>query len=339
MDTTPTRADRLRLLKQDVGIPTMGRMVPHFHLNTKLAHILVRLSADGNCEENWLRAARSLVDCLPPPNASIVNCGQSGEPKDPWRGARLAVMDIEPETELKNPAEAIGTMLEIARRGTSHPDIFNQDHRNLLEILEQCGIATGETPEALKTRHNRMAKEAEALNDMMEADLATGVCRETKLAGGGRLIEPHLHGTNGFPWGWIPGPSMGDISCGTLVIEGLGGSTARFPVLAKPQDCALAVQKFGSTATSITNLAETVRDALRQILGAETEIHECYEDDPKELGLPWIPDTTRIAGGTNEAAQWARSNPANETLAKLVAVMLTRPWTSWGQAHQTPENR
>jgi hypothetical protein len=339
MNPTQTRDARLNLLKQDVSLPAPGLMIPHFHLNTKLAHILVRLPAEGDCEENWLRAARALVDLLPPPNASIVKCGQTGERKDPWRGARLAVMDVEPSAGLETPAEAIAAMLKIARDSSPRqPNIFDQDHRNLLEILEQCGIPTGETPTALEGRHNDMAKEAEALHDLMTADVATGLCRETKLAAGITLVEPDLRGTNGFPWGWIPGPKSGDFTCGTLVIEGLGGSTARFPVLAVPQNCALAVQRWGSIATSITNLAETVRDALREIFGANTEIHECYEDDPENMALPWVPDPTRISGAQDQTAQWERPNPSNETLTNLVAAVLARPWDTWGQAHQIPEN-
>lgn len=272
-------------LLQDIRAVDWGKQVPHFHLNTKLAHLITDgcLLSDG-----WLESCEKFVSSLPD---VVVICGWRSEPVDPFRGARDAF-----------PSNRVGKLEELpahvmsmwnaarAREETSHTGL---GHGNLLEILEMSGILnSGDSRNFyLGTLgfDRTPADEAEELLLECEGEALLGGSDPLRIAEG-ISIHRGVGGRN-ILWEESGGHTY-------LSMEGYG-CICRWRVLHE-HGAVVVVQSAGAVHTSVTNLAEQVRDACRARFGEHAKCYEFYEPwEGERASLP-----CEITGANGEGAGW-----------------------------------
>lgn len=285
MQTPPTSPDRLlSTLTRDIRSVNWDRQVPMFHLNTKLA----KLHTAG-CSKipEWMESCEKFVSCLP---AARALCGARDILIDPFRGAREAF----PSNRRGALSDIVGhaTRMWVAAKSdpeTSHTGLY---HGNLVEILEMSGLLPrGESRNFYLNvvgMNSTPADEIENLESECEGEARLGSA-ETAPHPSGTLFR--LEGGRNVLW---EGTAEGDF----LSMEGYG-CVCRWRVLFRDGN-AVAIQSAKATHTSVTNMAEHVRDACRQKFGEDTKCHEFYEPLPgEEPGNP-----CEITGETGTLAGW-----------------------------------
>jgi hypothetical protein len=275
---------RQRLLLQDVRCVDRGKQVPAFHLNTKLAHLIIEGCLDA---EGWAESCEKFVSCLPPTGAV---CGWRGVEVDPFRGARQAFPSNRTGERSELPSRVMD-MWERARANTETAHTSLQ-HGNLLEILEMSGLTeSGESTKFYREVLGLKRTPAEELEELLTE------CQGEDILGTGKLLR--LEG-GGFSYLGVGGTALWEDDDGKtyLSMEGCG-CICRWRVLHGGGNV-VVIQEAGAIHTSVTNMAEKVRDACRLRYGGEAKCHEFYEPVPgRPASMP-----CEITGGDGEGAGW-----------------------------------
>jgi len=275
---------RQSLLLQDVRSVEWGKQTPAFHLNTKISHLIIEgcLGAPG-----WLESCEKFVSCLPP---VVAVCGWRGVEVDPFRGARQAFPSNRSGDRRELPAR-ITDMWERARvlPETAHTSL---QHGNLLEILEMAGVTElGESTRFYKEVLGMKSTPSEEIESLLTE------CQGEELLGAGKLVQLESGGVAYFAGG---GDALWEDTEGKIYLSMEGhGCICRWRVLHE-EGAAVVIQSEGATHTSVTNMAEKVRDACRRRFGDETKCYEFYE--LAEGGAACLP--CEITGGDGECAGW-----------------------------------
>lgn len=275
---------RKSILLRDIRAVEWSRQVPSFHLNTKLWHLVVE-----GCPNSvgWTEGCEKFVSCLPP---ILSVCGWRNEAVDPFRGAREAF-----------PSNRSGGIHEIfvhachmwnaakSNPSTSHTGLH---HGNLIEILEMSGVLPqGEARRFYRDILGLDSTPAEEIEELvMECEGDSMLCgTEIRRTGSGVFFQ--RSGGNNILWE----ESTDGVH---LSMEG-HGCICRWRVLHE-DGVAVVIQSSDAVHTSVTNLAEHVRDACRRRFGAGTVCHEFYEPGKGEpMSLP-----CEITGAEGETAGW-----------------------------------
>jgi len=276
---------RKLLLLQDVRTVDWNRQVPAFHLNTKLGHLV-----NDGClgVPGWLENCEKLVACLP---SITVLCGWRGAEVDPFRGAREAFPSNR-DGSVGDIVRHVANMWDMASKNdsTSHTGLY---HGNIIEILEMSGVVSPGEARKFYLNVVGMSKtpedSIEDLLDSCEGESLLGAGEKLELEGAGAFYR--MKGGRGVLWE--------ESESGTyLSMEG-HGCICRWRVLHENGQTGV-IQVSDAVHTSVTNLAEEVRDACRKKFGDNTKCYEFYEPRSGEsMSMP-----CEITGKEGEVAGW-----------------------------------
>lgn len=281
---------RLATLRQDIRSVDWGKQVLAFHINTKLAQLV---SAGCDVLPGWLEACEKFVACLPD---YLAICGERGVEVDPFRGTREAF----PSNRKGHPSEIpqhVADMWKIAsgRESTFSTGLY---HGNLVEILETCGILKPPSSQKFyKGTLGMTTTPAESIDSMIsecDGEVLIGNATSHDLRGG-KLFR--IEGGTGVLWE--------DSDSGLfLLMEGYG-CICRWRVIFDGSN-AVVIQSHTSTHTSVTNMAEQVRDACLDKFGSGIKCYEFYEPaDPASEVM-----ACEITGSPGEIAGWLPTDVA-----------------------------
>lgn len=278
-------SERKSILLRDIRSVDWGRQTPQFHLNTKLSHLVTEgcLSSPG-----WQESCEKFVASLP---RIVVTCGWRNERVDPFRGAREAFPSNR-KGELGDLVTHVLAMWGFARayEGTSHSGL---SHGNLLEILEMSGILNGGESRSFYLDVLGLERSpAEEIDELLTEVEGEAICEggePVRIEGGGVLYRSS--GGRNILWEETAGGTY-------LSTEGYG-CICRWRVL-HSSGAAVVVQSARAVHTSVTNLAEIVRDACRSRFGARVKCYEFYESMAGES----LRSPCEITGESGERAGW-----------------------------------
>lgn len=228
-----------------------------------------------------------MVACLPPARAI---CGHRNIMVDPFLGTRLAFPSNR-SGDSSSIAKYVRKMWSLSKvqNSTSHTGLY---HGNLLEILEMCAVVPPGTSRSFYLEDLGMnatpSDEVENLLLEAEADALLGTGRVSEMTTG-ILHRPH----SGQSVLWEESAN------GTFLTMQGYGCICRWPVLFF-ENSAIVIQPKSSEHTSVTNMAEHVRDACRKKLGAYAKCYEFYEPRVDEKISP----PCEITGQEGESAGW-----------------------------------
>ncbi len=288
---------------KDIRSVAWDKQVPEFHLNTKLAHLVVEGCLDV---PGWRESCEKFASCLPETTAT---CGSTGKLVDPFEGLKRAFPSNRTGalSDIVNHVNDMWSLAE-ASPATRHTSL---QHGNLVEILENSGILPAGTSRKFYLEVLGLAStpsdELESLEDGCQGEFLAGNSSLREIVGGGRVYQ-NLHGRTYL---WEQG--FGEMF---LSMEGCG-CVCRWQVLFDGAS-AVVIQDADATHTSVTNMAEQVRDACRHHLGEKIKCYEFYaphKDVPASVPC-------EIIGEKGEAAGWIPTSVSN--LPQLEAWLLSK---------------
>ena len=278
----------LPILTQDVRSVTWEKQVLAFHLNTKLAQLVI-----AGCARvpEWVARCEKFVACLP---EYLAICGDRGIEVDPFRGSRQAFPSNRRGSPSEIPSHVAGMWkIASAHENVSHTGLY---HGNLMEILEICGILDSSVSQKFYKEVLGMistpAEDVASMLSVCEGDVMLKNATSHDLRGG-TLFK--IEGGSGVLWE--------DSSSGLfLSMEGYG-CICRWRVIFDGLN-AVVIQSATSTHTSVTNMAERVRDACRRKFGLGTKCYEFYEP----ANTASVESACEITGTEGEIAGWRPTN-------------------------------
>jgi hypothetical protein len=278
-----------KILKKDVTLwVEPEKMVKAFHANTIMARILKKLEENGSKSRegwtnlmDWTEEANRLASLLP----------------DNWEAVSAK------DNKLTNPFSGIKQRFN---GGFKHKEIsifecikamhnsclgrLGNEHLNLLEIMEDCRLVQ---PEDVKSFCLEFLGQDKTPKENMEEFILEmeGSCllKET--------TKKELEGKNFYSNN--PASYKLKIDEDNLYVQTSDGvSTFK---LYKNKGHIVVIQKRDMEGTSITNLAEVIRDFLHQELGDDNHIYEAYETDAVNGKFN---NVEQILGKRGQEAQW-----------------------------------
>lgn len=269
-------------LLKDIRSVSWDRQVGAFHFNTKLAQLL---ACGCGGDSDWVTACEKLVSCIPSFSAI---CGATGELVDPFRGARETFASNRAGDPSEIPLR-VTQMWESAmsRVKTAGTGLY---HGNLVEILEMSNILTEGASRDFYVNVLGMGStpQEDVMNLLLdsEGEVLTGNATFSSFEGGSII---HIDGGRRVLW---------QENCDELFLSMEGyGCICRWRVVSDSK-VAIIIQDVDAEHTSITNMAEHVRDACLHRLGRGIECYEFYE---VEVGQSFR-NPCLITGGLGEGA-------------------------------------
>jgi hypothetical protein len=255
-----------------VTSPDAERRAPAFGLNTIAIQVLRKLEARATRSregwealEDWKKNAAKLSGLLPENHEERSITGAMVKPFRPFQLAfpGRTIREVEEERTEQDQQEIVVAIKAMAEAGGEA-----DQHVQLMAVLEDCGILPrNASPKASET----FASE----------------------------IGGNQNGTGGEAHKDLEWP---------LCIKGWNGKESRFLLHTARNgngevSHAVAIQPLDSQDTSVTNLAEAVRDTLRTMFGANVRVCEAYED-PQNPGMIDPLSLSEIGGEQGNPASW-----------------------------------
>ena len=268
----------LKKYSANVLPPNGAELQPHFHLNTLLYRILTNLEQNASkTKEGWT----SLIDWTEKTKEFICHLPKNIKVKDATTG-RL-VNPFEPCFQAFTPSE----LTKKDSHDSFNPNLYTSvcqmhyaclgknptDHLNILEVLENCRLVKKEDVkkfcnEVLGMKETPEESIQEFINEM-EGSCMLNLTNKVNLCGDSDQAKLFTNKSN---------TENAQIDKNKIYSTGYHGELSEFEIF-KSQEHVVIIQRRHMQGTSVTNLAETLRDKLKETYGANTRIYEAYEED------------------------------------------------------------
>jgi hypothetical protein len=271
-------------------------ILPHFHLNTLLHRIFRQLEKDASATKegwtsllDWTKATQGFSSYLP--NNITIKDGETGKLVNPWKPI---------EDCFGSPHEFCQESLynSIKEMHIACLGKYGQYHLNIVEVLSNSSVLTPEHVKDFSKNILGMEKTpSEIMDDFInetQGDCILGNAQEVALENNGALYTSSPK--NQQVW----------IEKNKIYAHGYWGTISEFDLFISneendPIKHVVIIQRRNLNQTSVTNLAETLRDKIKHEFGENTQVYEAYQEDCingqfEKLDL--------IVGNMGETAGW-----------------------------------
>jgi hypothetical protein len=292
-----------KLLKEySRGIIPKEGIKPEFHINTLLERILSKLKLEGTkTKEGWLSlldwtyAARDFVLNLP--IGIKTRNAISNELVDPFLPARSVFTqngDLSLNINIKTSEDKL-LYQYVKQMHYACLGKYPTQHLNILEVLEDSKIIDKAWVKTFckdELQMKQTPKEAmeDFINEMEGGCILNETLKQTIGEDGTETLYTSSPNNNV----WIKGNQV--------FAQGYHGSISCFE-LYNNQNHFVLIQKRGMEGTSVTNLAESLRDKIREAFGEEVRVYEAYEQDTVNGKFTHADE---IIGLKGETAGWVK---------------------------------
>jgi hypothetical protein len=269
-------------------------MRPEFHINTLLHRINKQLENQApKSRENWNsliewgEKTKEFVANLP--KKILVRDGVTKEKVDPFEPCHQAFGYEEGKFyESKTLYKCIEEM---------HYSCLGKlptEHLNLVEVLENCGLLEEDcSKEFSKEILGRDQSPKEIMEDFIHEMEGGTILKENsknEISQDGSAL--YQDNKNSQKSAWINQDTIGAI--------GYHGQISTFMLFRSENHCVI-IQDRHMQGTSVTNLAEILRDKIKETFGQNTKVYEAYEQDAINGKFSQVDE---IIGESGESPGW-----------------------------------
>lgn len=249
-------------------------MMPEFHINTLLERILSKLKVDGaKNKEGWLSlldwtcATRDFVLSLPVDIRA--KDARTNELVDPFQPARHVF--TQSDNLHLNTSEDKSLYHYLKQMHYACMGKYPTQHLNILEVLENSKVIKEGWVKLFCKEELQIDKTPkETMEDFINEMEGGCILKETLKQTIGEDGKGALYTTSPNNNVWIKENQ--------IFAQGYHGGVSCFDLYSN-QNHFVIIQKRGMEGTSVTNLAEAIRDKIKETFGQEVRVYEAYEQD------------------------------------------------------------
>jgi hypothetical protein len=289
-----------------------SKIVPHFHIKTLLDRINRNLDIKAKESKqgwtnliDWSNKTKEFVAYLP--KDIKVKCGLTNKMVNPFKSCQDQFGSSE-EKYIKDNSTVLKPIDDI--------DIYNKvkdmhfaclglnpsEHLNLLEVLANCGIINKSYVKKfcneILNQPNTPEELMEEFIDEMEGGNMLGENSKIELTNKTLYVNSDVPNHLSTDDVWIKANKIG--------AQGYHGQLSEFELfMSEDSKHVVIIQRRHMKSTSVTNLAEKLRDKIKDTFGDNTRVYEAYEEDAVDGNFI---KADEIVGNKGEDAGWLQTS-------------------------------